>query len=168
MADPTPKDPAKEREMAQKFVQFVMMQAQNVLYVLGKIPTPDGRALPPDLASAKMLIDQLETIEFKTKGNLSAQETKLLQDALAQLRLAFVEVSGGTPPSMMPDRSPTYEFPDDNEELPTDGVQNDAPAPESLSARPATPSPASAPNKPSASEESAPAESKIKFSKSYG
>jgi len=164
MADPTPKDPAKEREMAQKFVQFVMMQAQNVLYVLGKIPTPDGRALPPDLASAKMFIDQLETIEYKTKGNLSSQEAKLLQDALAQLRLAFVEASGGTPPSMMPDRGPAYSFPGDDEELPIDGFEDDAPAPAPSAAKP----PAPAAPAPAAPAEAAPEENKKKFTKSYG
>ena len=33
MSQPTSQDPVKEREMAQKFVQLVMMQAQNTLYV---------------------------------------------------------------------------------------------------------------------------------------
>lgn len=163
MPDPTPKDPAKEREMAQKFVQFVMMQAQNVLYVLGKIPTPDGRALPPDLASAKMFIDQLETIEYKTKGNLSSQEAKLLQDALAQLRLAFVEASGGTPPSMMPDRGPAYDFPGDDAPLGDDAFEDEPPA----AATPPAPAPTPASTAPP-TPASAPEESKKKFSKSYG
>jgi hypothetical protein len=160
----TPKDPAKEREMAQKFVQFVMMQAQNVLYVLGKIPTPDGRALPPDLASAKLFIDQLETIQYKTRGNLIPQEEKLLNEALSQIRLAFVEASGGTPASMMPDRGPNLGgFPGDDEELPIDGFDDEQPAP--------SPAPAQA----AASSSTAPApatpiveENKKKFTKSYG
>jgi hypothetical protein len=161
MPESTPKDPAKEREMAQKFVQFVMMQAQNVLYLLGKIPTPDGRALPPDLASAKMFIDQLEAIEFKTKGNLSSQESKLLQDTLAQLRLVFVEASGGTPPSMMPDRSSAYNFPGDDAPLDEDDFGGEPPAPAAPPASATTPP---SPPKPT----SAPEESKVKFSKSYG
>jgi hypothetical protein len=160
----TQKDPVQEREMAQKFVQFVMMQAQNILYVLGKIATPDGRAMPPDLASAKMLIDQLETIEYKTRGNLIPQEEKLLKDALAQVRMVFVEASGGTPASMMPDRAPAYDFPDDGlDPMDADAAPEASQAAPAPTAKPATPAPAS-------SVQSAPQdeENKKKFTKSYG
>src|SRR5271170_897556 len=94
--------PIGNAEMAQRFVQFVMMQAQNIFYVLGRIPSPDGRPIPPNLEAGKLLIDQLEMIEEKTRGNLSAQESSILGDALKNVRLAFVEASGGTPASMMP------------------------------------------------------------------
>lgn len=162
MADSASVDPAKARAMGQKFVQFIMMQAQNVLYVLGRIPTPDGRALPPDLASAKMFIDQLEAIEFKTQGNLSPQEAKLLQDALAQLRLAFVEASGGTPPSMMPDRGSAYDFPDEGDDLPEDAPEQKSPLPPAT--RPTAPTSPPPPADPAPAAE----ESKKKFTKSYG
>src|SRR5277367_5198790 len=89
-------------ELAQRFVQFVMMQTQNIFYVLGRIPSPDGRPIPPNLEAAKILIDQLEMIQEKTRGNLSNQEASILEDALKNVRLAFVEASGGTPASMMP------------------------------------------------------------------
>jgi len=69
------------QELAQRFVQFVMIQAQNVLYVLGKIPGPDGSAPQPNLEAAKMLIDQLDMIQAKTQGNLIEQEGKIT-DAL--------------------------------------------------------------------------------------
>jgi len=96
------KSPIGNAELAQRFVQFVMMQAQNIFYVLGRIPSQDGRPMPPNLEAAKILIDQLEMIEEKTRGNLSAQESSILGDALKNVRLAFVEASGGTPASMMP------------------------------------------------------------------
>src|ERR1700677_2567570 len=86
-------------ELAQRFVQFVMMQVQNIYYILGSIPSPDGRAIPPNLEVGKLLIDQLEMIEEKTRGNLSAQETSILEEALKKVRLAFIEVSGGPPAS---------------------------------------------------------------------
>src|SRR5271170_2533611 len=102
-------------ELAQRFVQFVMMQAQNIFYVLGRIPSPDGRPIPPNLEAAKLLIDQLEMVQEKTRGNLSAQESSILTDALKNVQLAFVEVSGGTPASMMP-KSNLPEFPLDGED----------------------------------------------------
>src|SRR5471032_935890 len=102
-------------ELAQRFVQFVMMQAQNIFYVLGRIPSPDGRPIPPNLEAAKLLIDQLEMILEKTRGNLSAQESSILDDALKNVRLSFVEVSGGTPASMMP-KTNLPDFPLDGED----------------------------------------------------
>lgn len=154
-------DPVKEREMAQKFVQLVMMQAQNTLYVLGKIASPDGRSMPPDLASAKMFIDQLEVLEYKTRGNLIPQEEKILKEALTQVRLAFVEASGGTPSSMMPDRGPAFDF-GPEEELADEPAPAPAVAPKAEPA-PAAPAAESAPAKPAEPEEN-----KKKFSKSYG
>jgi hypothetical protein len=142
-------------ELAQRFVQFVMMQAQNIFYVLGRIPSPDGRPIPPNLEAGKLLIDQLEMVQEKTRGNLSTQESSILDDALKNVRLAFVEVSGGTPASMMP--SPSMpDFPLDDEEDLTE-----------LPPAPATEKPkAAAPDAPAKPVE--PPENKKKFTKTYG
>ena len=43
---------------------------------------------------AKYNIDMLQTIEEKTKGNLTEQEEKVLADTLNQLRMAYVKVAG--------------------------------------------------------------------------
>jgi hypothetical protein len=96
-----------------QFVQFVMMHAQNVLFMLGKIPHPSGRATEPNLQAAKLLIDQMEMIQRKTTGNLEVQEAELIENVLSEIRLAFVEVSGGTLPSMMP--TPGMHSHDDHE-----------------------------------------------------
>jgi hypothetical protein len=142
-------------ELAQRFVQFVMIQAQNIYYILGRIPSPDGRAIQPNLEAAKMLIDQLEMIEAKTQGNLSAQEAQILDDALKNVRLVFVEVSGGTPASMMP-KSPMPDFPLDDE------LPEEEPAPKAAE-KPKASAPAPAPvAKPEEQE------SKKKFTKTYG
>lgn len=106
MAEIQKNNPALNSEMTKRFVQFVMVQAQNILYVLGRIPTPEGDRIPPNLQAAKMMIDHLELIRIKTEGNLSPQETKIITEALQQVQLAFVEASGGTPVGMMPDRGP--------------------------------------------------------------
>jgi hypothetical protein len=140
-------------ELAQRFVQFVMMQAQNIFYVLGRIPSPDGRPMPPNLEAAKILIDQLEMIQEKTRGNLSAQESSILDDALKNVRLAFVEASGGTPASMMP-KSNLPDYPLDDEEQaeppPLPGAKSKA------AAAPADDAPKPEP------------ENKKKFTKTYG
>jgi len=135
----------------------VMVQVQNIYYVLGRIPSPDGRPMQPNLEAGKILIDQLEMVQAKTEGNLSAQEASILDDALKNVRLAFVEVSGGTPASMMP-KSSLPEFPLDDEE-----PLADEPAPSKAPEKPkaVTPPAADAP-KPQETE------NKKKFSKTYG
>ena len=155
MAEFQKTNPATSAETTRKFVQFIMVQAQNILYVLGRIPTPEGERLPPHLQAAKMMIDHLDLIALKTQGNLNSQEEKILKEALQQVQMAFVEASGGTPPSMMPDRGPQVEIPDlEDEDL----------EPEASVVR-ETPSAAQAP---SSSPKTEPGEDKKKFFKSYG
>ena len=147
-------NPALNSEMTKRFVQFVMVQAQNILYVLGRIPTPEGDRIPPNLQAAKMMIDHLELIRIKTEGNLSPQETKIITEALQQVQLAFVEASGGTPVGMMPDRGPQVDMSAlEEEEMISEETPNPAPAK-------ATPSPA-----PTVTAE---ADEKKKYFKSYG
>jgi hypothetical protein len=148
--------PVGNAEMAQRFVQFVMLQVQNIYYVLGRIPSQDGRPMPPNLEAAKMLVDQLEMVQEKTRGNLSNQESAILEDALKNVRLAFVETSGGTPASMMPPSRGMGDFP----------LEDDEPAPAPAAAAPAKPAaPAAAPAPPAPA---APEENKKKFTKTYG
>jgi hypothetical protein len=144
-------------ELAQRFVQFVMMQVQNIFYVLGRIPSPDGRPIPPNLEAGKLLIDQLEMIQAKTQNNLSTQEASILDDALKNVRLAFVEVSGGTPASMMP-KSNLPEFPLDEEE--TELAEPAHGAPQRSKPAPTPPAPEAKPEEPQ--------ENKKKFTKTYG
>lgn len=141
---------ANASELAQRFVQFVMMHTQNILYVLGRLPEAAGA--PPNLQAAKMLIDQLEMIQAKTTGNLGPQESKILDRALTEVRLAFVEASGGTPASMMP--SPRLGgMPEIDEE-------------DELTEPPASAAPS--PTAPKSEAAPQPAENKKKFTKSYG
>lgn len=80
-------------EFAQRFIEFVLMHSQQAAFALGLIPHPSGERHEPNLETAQMFIDQLAMIREKTRGNLSAEETRILDDALTQLRMAFVEVS---------------------------------------------------------------------------
>jgi len=154
MAEIQKNNPALNSEMTKRFVQFVMVQAQNILYVLGRIPTPEGDRIPPNLQAAKMMIDHLELIRIKTEGNLSPQETKIITEALQQVQLAFVEASGGTPVGMMPDRGPHVDMSALEEE---EMISEETPNPTEPKA---TPSPA-----PTVTAE---ADEKKKYFKSYG
>jgi hypothetical protein len=80
-------------EMSQRFIEFVMMQAQNAALFLGQIPNPQTGKGEVNLELAKMFIDQLVMIQEKTRGNLTNEETAVLRNTLSNLQMAFVEVS---------------------------------------------------------------------------
>ncbi|MFN2508554.1 MAG: DUF1844 domain-containing protein [Chthoniobacterales bacterium] len=140
-------------ELSQRFIEFVMMQAQNAALFLGQIPNPQTGQGEVNLELARMFIDQLAMIQEKTRGNLSTEEATVLRNTLSNLQMAFVEVSqsgaakGGTKPQAA---GPTPAEPQPPATA-TEPAQAEAP-PVTLSA--------SAP--------AAEAESRKKFTKSYG
>src|SRR5216110_1777234 len=84
-------------EMSQRFIEFVMMQAQNAALFLGQIPNPQTGKGEVNLELAKMFIDQLAMIQEKTRGNLTSEESTVLRKTLSNLQLAYVEVARKTP-----------------------------------------------------------------------
>ena len=80
-------------EISQRFIEFVMMQAQNAALFLGQIPNPQTGKGEVNLELAKMFIDQLGMIQEKTRGNLTNEESAVLRNTLSNLQMAFVEVS---------------------------------------------------------------------------
>src|SRR5947207_6792394 len=80
-------------ELSQRFIEFIMMQAQNAALFLGQIPNPQTGKGEVNLELAKMFIDQLGMIQEKTRGNLTNEEAAVLKNTLANLQMAFVEVS---------------------------------------------------------------------------
>jgi len=85
------KEEGKQRPI--DITDLIQSLASQALMYLGGIPDPEtGRAMvAPDMA--KMSIDMLGVLEEKTKGNLSEDESKLLESMLRELRFQFVEVS---------------------------------------------------------------------------
>lgn len=110
--------------MSALFAHMVMQQSNLAVVLLGKAPEPGSGEIVFDLESAKMLIDQLEMLEFKTKGNLSEYESHLLQQTLTTLRMLFVEVleSGDmTQPPAAAEKTPALETPTAKKDSPLSG-----------------------------------------------
>jgi hypothetical protein len=89
-------------EMTQRFIEFVMMHAQNAALFLGQIPNPKTGEAEINLDLARMFIDQLEMIQEKTRGNLTNEETMVLRNTVSNLQMAYVEASGATQPRRSP------------------------------------------------------------------
>src|SRR3954466_2491705 len=103
-------------EISQRFIEFVMMQAQNAALFLGQIPNPQTGKGEVNLELAQMFIDQLGMIQEKTRGNLTNEETAVLRNTLSNLQMAFVEVSrqvreGKTESAAVPAPAPEPEAP---------------------------------------------------------
>jgi hypothetical protein len=80
-------------EMTQRFIEFVMMQAQNAAFVLGQIPHPQTGKADVNLDMAQLLIDQLVMIQEKTKGNLNSDESRIVAQTVSNLQMLFVEAA---------------------------------------------------------------------------
>lgn len=76
-----------------RFAAFVYFQAQNGGLFLGKIPNPATGEPNVNIRAAKSVVDSLEMLADKTKGNLNSAEEKLLGLAVDNLRKLFDEVS---------------------------------------------------------------------------
>ena len=88
-------EPEAEESAQARFDVFLSGLAMEALIALGDMAHPTTRKQAANLPHAKYLIDLLGILEEKTKGHLSADEEKLLTDALYQLRMRYLTKSGG-------------------------------------------------------------------------
>jgi len=104
--------------MTQRFIEMVMMMAQNAAYALGQIPNPETGEAPVNLELARIFIDQLVLLRAKTRGNLSQEELGVLNNAISNLQMVFFEVSqdGSSAPANTEPPAPTAAEPPPAEE----------------------------------------------------
>ena len=69
-----------------RFNEFILIQAQNAGLFLGQIPNPQSGEKNINLRAAKSVMDSLEMLASKTKGNLTPSESKLLEMAVKNLK----------------------------------------------------------------------------------
>jgi len=77
------------------FAALISMLVTQALFSLGaiRVKGQEQQEKEPDFELARYNIDMLETIEEKTKGNLTEQEAKMLDNTLNQVRMTYVTVS---------------------------------------------------------------------------
>jgi len=76
------------------FAALVSMLTTQALFALGLLQVKGQEEKEPDLEMAKYNIDILETIQEKTKGNLTKEEETVLTNTLNELRMGYVRVAG--------------------------------------------------------------------------
>jgi hypothetical protein len=94
-------DPAKPAEGPAKggaqpsklFMGFLAQMVQQGLMLLGAVENPYTGQREVDLEGAQQTIELLNVIQEKTKGNLAEQESRMLNEALREMQLHYVEVA---------------------------------------------------------------------------
>ena len=72
------------------FASFLLSLATTGMVHLGEIPEPSTGQKMEDLEAAHQMIDILDILKEKTEGNLSAEESHLLENVLYELRMKFM------------------------------------------------------------------------------
>jgi hypothetical protein len=85
-------NPAMGAQPPIKFEHLVQQLYVSALMQMGAA-TPEGQRPRVDIIGARQSIDLLGVLEEKTKGNLSANEVRMLESILFELRMTFLELT---------------------------------------------------------------------------
>ena len=78
------------------FTAFVLSLASTAAIHFGDLPDPaSGDTAEPNLEGAAQMIEILSLLEQKTRGNLTDDEKRLLEQVLYELRMRFVQSKAG-------------------------------------------------------------------------
>jgi hypothetical protein len=89
-----PEAPAAELpKRSAVFENLVRSLGQNAAMLLGGYADPRTGQPMLDLEGAREMIDMLDALREKTRGNLAPEEDTLLLDVLGNLKLAFMEMA---------------------------------------------------------------------------
>jgi hypothetical protein len=83
-------EPQESEEL--NFSNYVASLGYQALIFMGEIPNPVSQQVEKNLGQSKFLIDTMLLLREKTKNNLTEQEDKLLNGAIYELQMKFIEV----------------------------------------------------------------------------
>jgi hypothetical protein len=85
-------NPGMDHPPAMNFDQLVQSVYMTAMMQLGAA-THEGQQPQVDILGARQSIDMLGVLAEKTQGNLTTEENRLLDSALFELRMAFLEIT---------------------------------------------------------------------------
>jgi Domain of unknown function (DUF1844) len=85
-------NPGMDHPPAMSFDQLVQSVYMTAMMQLGAA-THEGQQPQVDILGARQSVDMLGVLAEKTKGNLTPEENRLLDSALFELRMAFLEIT---------------------------------------------------------------------------
>ena len=76
-----------------EFSSFLMSLATSALVALGEVPDPETGRMYKHLGAARETIEVLGMLEEKTRGNLTPEEGRMMQEILNDLRIKYVSLA---------------------------------------------------------------------------
>ncbi len=87
------------------FSAFIAELGMTAVTYLGGYQNPETKEVLVDLEMAKRTIDTIDLLKEKTKGNLTAPESNLLDSTLHNLRMTYIRIANNPPPPPTPETS---------------------------------------------------------------
>jgi hypothetical protein len=92
---PQPAGPeaAEKPKRLPAFEMLIDLIARNAVALLGGITDPRTGQPMMDLEGAREVVDMLDALREKTRGNLATEEEELLLDVIGSLKMSYLEMS---------------------------------------------------------------------------
>ena len=90
---PPVQPPANEIQPSRGIEMLINFVAQNAAMLLGAYPDPRTGQGMVDLEGAREMIDMIDALQQATRGNLAAEDERLLLDVAGSLKLSFMELT---------------------------------------------------------------------------
>jgi len=92
-APPAIEAPAEISASSRSFQMLVDFLTRNAAAMMGGMADPQTGQAYVDLEGAREVIDMLDALRDKTRGNLAKADDELLIEVIGQLKLTFMEIS---------------------------------------------------------------------------
>ena len=88
-------EPGKQTDAAPPidFSSFVLSLATTAMVHLGEVPDPAAGKPQENIAAARQMVDLLSMLKEKTEGNRTAEENRLMDEILYELRMKVLTKS---------------------------------------------------------------------------
>lgn len=74
------------------FSAFILSLSSSALVGLGELPDPISKEKKPNVKLAKQMIDVINMLKEKTKGNLSREESELIMSLCSELKMKYLQL----------------------------------------------------------------------------
>lgn len=104
----SPAAAANDKPANRSFQMLVDFIARNAAMLLGGYTDPRTGQPLLDLEGAREVIDMLDALRETTRGNLGAEDDKLLLDVIGSLKLSFMEISKAAAAQALNEKTQTH------------------------------------------------------------